>query len=1045
MPICCGPTACSPKFAGNGEETPDGAEARPATGSPTGGQCTGRRVSAGAGDWVASRRGVAILGAAAMAVCAAALWVATRIPAALRAATDIVGYPTYYDFDIGRYAALAALAVLGVPVLTLALVVAVRALWRSSGGFWSRTALRMPAAGRGAYDFAAGLTDAAVLGLLAGYAGAIGLGFGAGAAAAVAAVTAAALAFATGGDPQGLARVVAAAAPMGPALLAVASARTAVGIADTGEVVAYPWFPVWLAAALAIPGWILVLRLGPERAARPVAMLWAGLPLLWLLTAELPGAIGTLDLFHEGEMLVSAFAVLHGRLPWADLHMLHGPWFDAGRALVGMLVLEPSRWGAIAGLHLIVNPLHLAGLAALFAWLSGWRWPHAALATLLVACLDPLVHVRLILWAPLLTALALLLVRATAARAFVVVVLGALQAVLVPEAALGVIAVAATIVLHDAVAGEGPARLRFRRTILCALAAAPVAAAAAVALLASGAWSGFVHHLTVFARDHALAGGIPASRQLPMGDLRVLAAVVVAALLLAAAGGGWAVLARRRPDVRDWIVVAAALFTLLYLPKLVYRADGHVYHLLGAAAVLLGAVAMRLAAMAECMLPRPPGLPHPVAVAALLAVIAVGPSQLADGKAAMPARWGFGGPVADPETVSRRLHPKVPTAAENPLVGYARAGAVDTAMLDGWRLLLDGWVAPGRPVLDLTNRPALFHLLLGYPPTGRFFHVSMALRRESQREMVADLDRIRPDAVVMPTRRGWDGIPDTVRHYLVSRAVLERYVPTEAFADGVLYVPRGTELTHPSLYRAAVACDWGHAGGFLDLEPAAAPAADWPSSPAPGPETVVFRGWAAAAGAPAGRVVATLDGRLVADEVPDRPRPDVAAALGAPGALVSGFEMTVQVPRGTGRRIRLLADFAGGEMLPLEPAPGIGFDSVEPPAGATGGTLDSRDIVAYDGVRHLARLPVDEATRGRLRLVVSGGTPGRRYRLADRPPWALRDPGTLISFGSPRGGRVALPVGACPQWWAYGDRPLYLWSEDGAPIPGVDVAWEVAP
>lgn len=1002
-------------------------------------------MSAAAADWIASRRGLAILSVAAGVACAAAAWLTTRIPAGLRATTDLIGYPAYYDFDIGRYRALAALAVLGIPALTLALVLVVRALWRPEGGFWTRTALRMPAPGRGAYDLAAGLTDAAVLGLLAGYAGAVGLGLGAGTAAAVAVVTAAALAFGTGGEPQGLARVVAAAAPLGPAVLAVASSRTGVTIVDAGAVVPYPWFPFWLAAALAIPGWVLVLRLGPERAARPVAMLWAGLPLLWLLTAELPGAIGTLDLFHEGEMLVAAVSVLHGRLPWADLHMLHGPWFDAGRALVGMLLLEPSRWGAVAGLHLIVNPLHLAGLAALFAWLSGWRWPHAALATLLVACLDPLVHVRLILWAPLLAALALLLVRATAARALGVVVLGALQAVLVPEAALGVIAVAATVVLHDAVAGEGRGRLRFRRTTLCALAAAPVAAAAAVALLASGAWAGFVHHLTVFARDHALAGGIPAARELPLGDIRVLASAVVAALFLAAAGGGWAALARRRPDARDWIVVAAALFTLLYLPKLVYRADGHVYHLLGAAAVLLGAVAMRLVAMAECMLPRLPVVPHAVAVAAMVVVTAVGPSRLAAGKAAMPARWGFGGPAANPETVARRLRPAVPSAAENPLVGYARAGAVDAALLDGWRLLLDGWVAPGRPVLDLTNRPALFHLLLGYPPMGRFFHVSMALRRESQREMVADLDRIRPDAVIMPTRRGWDGIPDTVRHYLVSRAVLERYVPTEAFADGVLYVPRGTELTHPSLYRAAVACDWGHAGGFLALEPATVPAAEWPSSPAPGPETVVFRGWAAAAGAPAERVVATLDGRPVADEVPDRPRPDVAAALGAPGVLTSGFEMTVQVPRGTGRRIRLQAGFAGGDMLPLDAATGISFDSAEPPSGATGGVLDSRDIAVHDGVRHLARLPVDEATRGRLRLVVIGGTPGRRYHLADRPPWALRDPGTVISFGSPRGGRVALPVGACPQWWGYGDRPLYLWSEDGAPIPGVEIAWEVAP
>lgn len=1002
-------------------------------------------MTASSDDWIATRRGLVILMVASAAAAAAVGWIASGVPAGLEAVTDLIGYPTYYDFDIRRYAVLAALVVLGLPALALALVLVSRLLWRPRPGFWAKPALAMPALGRGPYDLACGLTDAAVLGLAVGYGGAVAVGYGASVAVAVAAAVLLVLTLATGRDPQGLARVVAATAPLGPALLAIASSRTVVTLVETGAAVPYPWFPAWLAAALAVPGWLVVSRLGPERAARPVAMLWVGLPLLWLLVAELPGAIGPVDLFHEGEMLVGARALLDGRLPWADLHMLHGPWFDAGRALVGMLLLQPSRWGAIAGLHLVVNPLYLAGLAALFAWLSGWRWPHAALATLLVACLDPLVHVRLILWAPLLATLALLLVRATALRALALVTLGAIQAVLVPEAALGVIAVGATVVLHDAVAGEGRGAEQFRRTLMCALFSALVIVAVATGLLATGAWAGFIHHLTVFARDHALAGGVPFARALPLGDLRVLVAVIVGALFMAAAAAGWAALARRRLGVREWIVVAAAVFALLYLPKVVYRADGHVYHALAAAAVLIGAVAMRLAAIVEAALPRPRIMPHPAVVTALLLALSVGPTWLAAGKAALPARWGFGGPVVDPETVRHRLRPTVISAGTDRSIGYARDGAVDLTMVDGWRLLLDGWVATGHPLLDLTNRPALFHVMLGYPPAGRFFHVSMALRRESQQEMVADLDRLRPDVVIMPTRRGWDGIPDTVRHHIVSRAVLERYVPTEAFPDGVLYVPRGTELTHPSLYRAGVVCDWGYAGGFLALEPSTIPAAEWPSSPIAGPETVVLQGWAAAAGAPADRVVAMLDGRLVADEVPDRGRPDVAAALGAPGAERSGFEMTVHLPRGAGRRIRLLAEFPGGEMLPLEANPAITFDSAAPAAGASGGVLDSREITAYDGVRHLARLPVDEVARGRLRVIVSGGTPGRRYLLADRPPWAQRDPDSAIRFGSPRGGRVALPVGACPQWWGFGDRPLYLWGEDGKPIPGVEVAWEVAP
>jgi len=1000
----------------------------------------------------ATRRSLAILVVAAAVAGLAVALAAGAIPEGLEAATDIIGYPAYYDFDIPRYGAIAALIGIGWPALTAALALALTRLWRPSSGFWSGPALVLSSLERAEPDCAAALTDAAMLGVAAGLGAAVGLGLGAMPAAGVAVATTAALWFAARGDADRLAVAVAVLAPLGPMLLAIASARTVVTVLEPPSTVAYPWFPIWLAAALAVAGWLTARRLGVRRAARPVAMLWTGLPVLWLLTVELPGAVGAVDLFHEGEMLVGALALLDGRLPWADLHLIHGPWFDAGRALVGMTVLEPTRWGAVAGLHLIVNPLYLTGLAALFAWLFGWRWPHAALATLLAASLDPLVHIRLILWAPLLAALALLLVRATPPRALAVVALGGVTAVLVPEIALGVIAVGATVVLHDAVAGDGGRPWRFRCTLLCAAFSVPVAAALVAALVAVGAWEGFLHHLTVFTRDHALAGGIPIARSLAYGDVVALTAVIVAALALVAAAGGWAAVARWRPDARDWVVVAAALFALLYMPKVVYRADGHVFHALAAAAVPIGVVAVRLLLAVERALPGLPAsarraLPHPVLVAALLATAAIGPAWLSDAKESMLARWRYGGPAFDPATVASRLMPTVPAPGAEPMLGYAGPDAIDPAMIDGWRLLLGGWVSLGGTVLDLTNRPALFHALLGYAPAGRFFHISMALRRESQEALIADLDRRPPEAVIVPTGRGWDGIPDTVRHYLVSRTVLERYVPVEAFEDGVLYVPRGTDLADARLYNAAVTCDWGDAGGFLELAAPATGPTEWPAEPQTGPETVRFRGWAIdrATGRPARGVVATLDGRPIADDVPRLPRPDVAAALGSPAAAASGFELTIQVPRGAGRRVRVLAEAADGALRPLDAAPGIDFEGDSGAEGPAAGYLDLRRVEVHDGVRRLARLPLDIAARARLRLVLSGGEPGRRYRLAELPPWATEPvPGAAIGFGSPRGGRVALPLGACPQWWGYRDRPLFLWPEDGRPAPDLSVAWEVA-
>ena len=245
-----------------------------------------------------------------------------------------------------------------------------------------------------------------------------------------------------------------------------------------------------------------------------------------------------------------------------------------------------------------------------------------------------------------------------------------------------------------------------------------------------------------------------------------------------------------------------------------------------------------------------------------------------------------------------------------------------------------------------------------------------------------------------------------------------------------------------------MSCDWGNAGGFLTLAPPASGPEVWPAEPQSGPETVRFRWWAIdrATGRPARGVVAVLDGRPIADDVPGLPRPDVAAALGSPAAAGSGFDLTVQVPRGAGRRVRVLAEAADGALRPLDAAPGIEFEGDAGPDGAAAGYLDLRRVAVHDGVLRLAPLSLDVAARARLRLVVSGGEPGRRYRLGEFPPWASEPvAGAVIDFASPRGGRVALPVGACPQWWGYRDRPLFLWSEDGRPVPGLSVAWEVAP
>jgi hypothetical protein len=62
---------------------------------------------------------------------------------------------------------------------------------------------------------------------------------------------------------------------------------------------------------------------------------------------------------------------------------------------------------------------------------------------------------------------------------------------------------------------------------------------------------------------------------------------------------------------------------------------------------------------------------------------------------------------------------------------------------------------------------------------------------------------------------------------------------------------------------------------------------------------LVFAGWAALTTGPANSLCTIVDGRLTANEISyNLPRPDVAATLGQPADLASGFNVTLHLPAG---------------------------------------------------------------------------------------------------------------------------------------------------
>ena len=84
-------------------------------------------------------------------------------------------------------------------------------------------------------------------------------------------------------------------------------------------------------------------------------------------------------------------------------------------------------------------------------------------------------------------------------------------------------------------------------------------------------------------------------------------------------------------------------------------------------------------------------------------------------------------------------------------------------------------------VFDFTNSPAIFYYLLPYEPPTRFPHVSLAIRDDSQEDLISDLEDKSPKVVVFDTDRlgqpAWDGVANEVRHDDISAWVLDRYQP----------------------------------------------------------------------------------------------------------------------------------------------------------------------------------------------------------------------------------------------------------------------------
>jgi hypothetical protein len=979
-----------------------------------------------------------VAASAVAALLAVAIW--TQLPSELDVHTDIVGYPIHSNFNSYRYFWLYWLLVGFIPVVTLAVLVALRRLTsRRRGPVDSRprrlgeqsglpvaTPTEIVVVGISRMLFVGAifaLEAVAAASRAAGWIFPIGIPVTAGYALLV---SLAALALgrvwrsgSTFWDRAALVNAVA--VPFSVAGLYAVSRTTEVKVMATGSVHEYSWLPIWLAAGLTVPALAWALRagirarVGAELRAleRRLLLVVAGPVALLLLLAVLPGALGGFDWFHDGELLAGAQIVQDGAFPWRDVIFIHGLLTDAVFQLVGFNLFEQSRWGYSAGAQVVIVPVYWIFLYYLCAWLFHRNWLFLVgtqLAVIVGVVYET--NLRFIALPLVFVLLGALLAKPSWIRAVAFMALLTAQTIVTPEAGIAAFAALAVLVAFEGFYYDRHRSLSesFPRTLSCLAAGISLTVVWAVFLLAFGALDDFVSVSIGFAGGHQLTGAIPVtwfSDRYRFDSLTPAVLVVVAFWYFAVH-----ILRRASLTIADWVVGAIALFVALYYHKFLARTDHGLQPYAVALPVLFYAV-YRLLGVAE------EGLRRLSSLGGIRLPIRFTATLIGLGVLLLYAPLGIGDVVRN---APYRLDATVAAEAQTPRIGYLNPEGYYDKLLGDVGAVLRANLGPHDALFDFSNNPALFHYLLGRKPATRYYHVSLAIRSKAQAELIDELEAARPKLVVFSSSGiglpVWDGISNQVRHYLVSDYLLDNYRPLTS-QEGFVFMVRKEARVGPGtnqLYFRTYPCGWGFAPNFLSVAPAA-------SSP---PAVVahhdlgemgLISGWAVdqAARAPAARVVAKLGGKIVAQDVPFSPRVDVVERFGEQRYLLSGFFLQISSRVVPSERLDAVRVYAA-------PRSGTATELGSSETGAVDSVSTAAQVVALD-------VPPTERRNAYAWIEIETPSPltQNAFVLSDHPAASERG----ISFATLARGerRVRVMVGACSQWHGFRSGRLYLRAE----------------
>ena len=847
------------------------------------------------------------------------------------------------------------------------------------------------------------------------------------------------------------------------------SAHTVVQTATGNQT--WPWLAWWV-PVLGVVGIVLwaARQLRGGRGARDVELtlltVVVGAIAVFLAMSVLPGQVTHFQGFDDAAEMAGASVVARGYLPWRDVLFVHGVFPDVLTGSLGRSIFGDSIWGVFAVHTVILVPLFWVSTYLFAVWVSR-RSPWFLALTFLWATsfVRPLLNSERfsrpsweLLWSERFIGLPVALIvlgetlrRRSPAWAAGLTLLLFVEDILVPETLFVAGPALACVVAADLVHRRPGQTLwtGLRLTRWCIGTGLVAMAAWAAFLAAFRALGPFIDYYVVFGPGHNLAGTLPLTGVGPT-EWGMLAIDVGFVLLTV-----WAVAVKvaNRADweARDWVAVAAAAFMALYVEKALGRFDPvHIWQVFAAGLPLVLLWSSRLCAWVGRLLVawwngRDATLirfARPV-TAVLVPVLAIGVV--------------FAGPL---RKVNAQHYLVGVDEASYGRLGYAAPGAVDTGLLRDLDTAIRAYAGADGPVFDMTNSLGYLYFVLGRLPGTRFIHVLMAMPEYAQRLLIKELQATRPpvviydaDSIGMPT---WDLVTNDVRHYAVSEYVLRGWTPVLR-THGVLVMARNDlaasrpvpVLTTPpqttNLYFSGPTCDWGATPNYLPV-PDSDRATTLQVRPAIRRMLVYYyAGWAIdpVTHRPASMVLIADGDRVVGTVTPWINRPELAQQQRQPTSL-SGFQYDGALDPAAHPSAYLIGE--DGQAHPLGGSSAGSVAALRMPDGSqvrvaptAGGELEVHSADVYT----VGELQMPGGTDLRdydlATLSSAGGLGGAAVTLTDQPGNRYHD--ISARWLDKAGSRLTLRVGSCPQWYGYdASKPLYVMQSGGPPVTSVTLS-----